>query len=320
MRDERPVLVLSELDDYTADAVIMELRKRDVPVVRLDPGKDFPSTVTFAVRLDDAGRWTGDLMTGTRRLDLASVRAVYRRRPSPHTPSPELDEQDACFAAKEARHGFSGILANLPNCLYVNHPDANRAADVKVRQLKVASNLGLRVSTTLVTNDLGQARAFAAEQGQVVYKPLTFVRYLTPDGPQTIWTRPVHADEIDETVAGTAHLFQSLVDKVADLRITVVGEEVFCVRIDSTPPQLDWRYDYDRLTYTWCDPPAELIGPMISYLRNFGLAFGCFDFGLTERGEPVFFECNPNGQWGWLEEQTGAPITAAFADLLKGGA
>lgn len=83
-------------------------------------------------------------------------------------------------------------------------------------------------------------------------------------------------------------------DKVADLRITVVGDQIFCVRIESDSGLLDWRYDYDRLTYAWCDPHPELI-------------------------EPVLFECNPNGQWGWLEDQTGAPITAAFADLLQGG-
>lgn len=58
---------------------------------------------------------------------------------------------------------------------------------------------------------------------------------------------------------------------------------------------------------------------MISYLKRMGLAFGCFDFGLTESAETVFFECNPNGQWSWLQERTEAPIAEAFADLLKGG-
>lgn len=183
MRDERPVLVLSELDDFTADCVIMALQARDVPVVRLDPGVDFPGAASFAARLDDGGFWTGQLMTETRRLDLSSVRAVYRRRPSPHTPSPEMDAQAARFVAKEARHGFSGILANLPNCLYVNHPNANRRADVKVTQLKVAASVSLRVPPSLVTNNLKQARAFAAKHGSVVYKPLTFVRYVAPDGP-----------------------------------------------------------------------------------------------------------------------------------------
>lgn len=317
VKEKRSVLVLSELDDYTADAVTVRLLERGVPVVRLDPGTDFPAAATFASRLDD-GRWTGSLMTATRCLDLASVRAVYRRRPSPHQLSPYLDEQAARFSVKEARHGFSGILANLQDCLYVNDPDANRAADVKVRQLRIAAELGMRVPPSLVTNDVAQARAFATEQ-DVVYKSMTFLRYVTEDGPRTIWTRPVRPDEIDESIAGTAHLFQRLVKKVADLRITVVGERVFCVRIESDPPQLDWRHQYDKLRYTWCDPPAELTELMVTYLNRLGLAFGCFDFGLTEENEAIFFECNPNGQWGWLEDATGAPITAAFADLLQGG-
>ncbi|MGH3889570.1 MAG: hypothetical protein ACRDYA_24270 [Egibacteraceae bacterium] len=29
-------------------------------------------------------------------------------------------------------------------------------------------------------------------------------------------------------------------------------------------------------------------------------------------------ECNANGQFGWLEAETGLPITAAMADLLIG--
>ncbi|MEL5957639.1 hypothetical protein AADR41_23270 [Streptomyces sp. CLV115] len=31
-------------------------------------------------------------------------------------------------------------------------------------------------------------------------------------------------------------------------------------------------------------------------------------------------ECNPNGQWAWLEDAAGLPITAAIADLLESGA
>lgn len=51
----------------------------------------------------------------------------------------------------------------------------------------------------------------------------------------------VSADEIDDGVAGTAHLFQERVSKTADVRVTVIGSRVFCVRIDSD--LLDWRTD-----------------------------------------------------------------------------
>jgi hypothetical protein len=40
-----------------------------------------------------------------------------------------------------------------------------------------------------------------------------------------LWTQRVEPDEIDENVAGTAHLLQAeVLDKVANLCITVVGD------------------------------------------------------------------------------------------------
>jgi len=84
-----PVLVVTQLDDATADGVIEELNRRSVPVVRLDPG-DLPAAVTVHARVGDAGL-VGGLRTTTRAADLDRVRSVYWRRPSPYNP-PEVVE------------------------------------------------------------------------------------------------------------------------------------------------------------------------------------------------------------------------------------
>lgn len=47
-----------------------------------------------------------------------------------------------------------------------------------------------------------------------------------------------------------------------------------------------------------------------------GLKFGAFDFIETAPGEVIFLECNSNGQYGWLEETLGLPISHAIADEL----
>jgi D-alanine-D-alanine ligase-like ATP-grasp enzyme len=47
-----------------------------------------------------------------------------------------------------------------------------------------------------------------------------------------------------------------------------------------------------------------------------GLAFGAFDFVVTPDNEWVVLECNPEGQWGWIEENTGLPIADAIAKYL----
>lgn len=51
-------------------------------------------------------------------------------------------------------------------------------------------------------------------------------------------------------------------------------------------------------------------------MRAFELNFACFDIAVTKTNEAVFFECNPNGQWLWVENLTGLPIGKAIADEL----
>lgn len=315
--DPRPVLVITADNDPTADYVISELGERGVPIARFDAA-DFPHTVEMTANFGDSGL-TGHLVTSSRSVNLEEVRALYYRRPASFSFA-HLDSQDARFATAQARYGFGGVLANLPGCLYVNHPHRIADAEFKPAQLATAVAVGLSIPPTIITNDPMRARDFVAAVDRAVYKPLWSTPYATRDVAKTVWVREVKAGELDERVAGTAHLFQQCVAKVADLRVTVIGEKVFGVRIESSDGLLDWRYDYNQLTYAAAELPPALVTAMHAYLARFNLVFGCFDFALTATGGIVFLECNPNGQWAWMSEPTGLPMTAALADLLEKGA
>ncbi|OJF13459.1 hypothetical protein [Couchioplanes caeruleus] len=79
---------------------------------------------------------------------------------------------------------------------------------------------------------------------------------------------------------------------------------------------LDWRTDYDSLSYsvvTVPDPVREAVRRLLARLR---LRFGALDFIVTPHDEWIFLEINPNGQWAWLQDATGLPIAAAIADAL----
>jgi hypothetical protein len=239
MADSRTVLVVTNLDDPTADLVIEELNTRGVPVMRVDSG-DFPADLQLSA-FAAGGRgqlWWGRLETPTRVAHLEAVRALYYRRPSGFV-FPHLSEQDARFAVAQARHGLGGVLTCLPGCLYVNHPNRIGDAEYKPAQLAAAVSVGFTVPATLITNELETARAFVKEHGAVICKPLALPPYILDGVSCTMLTTEVEPDDLDDTVAATAHLFQARVDKVADARVTVIGERVFCVRIDSG--LLDWR-------------------------------------------------------------------------------
>ncbi|MFE4668457.1 ATP-grasp ribosomal peptide maturase [Streptomyces sp. NPDC056716] len=314
--DGRPVLVCTEHEDATADLVIAELNRRRVPVLRFDPGRDFPSPVVLAARVG-AGGWGGRLTVGDRTADLSAVRALFHRRPSPYPTG--SGEQAARFAAQENRRGLGGVLGALPDCLYLSHPQAVARAEYKPAQLDAAARVGFTVPATLITNDPMEAKAFCAAQ-PTIYKPLHAGAYEVDGEPAGIWAAVVEAGEVDGAVSHSAHLFQALVPKVADVRAVVVGEQVFSARITAPPGVVDWRAEYQSLTYEPVACPEETRRALVRFLAVFGLNFGAFDFAVTADGGWWFLECNPNGQWAWLEDAAGLPITTAIADLLENGA
>jgi hypothetical protein len=59
--------------------------------------------------------------------------------------------------------------------------------------------------------------------------------------------------------------------------------------------------------------------PWRSVLAGFGLSYGCFDFAIGADGTWWYLECNAAGQWAWLEDETGLPMSRSFANLLAQG-
>jgi glutathione synthase/RimK-type ligase-like ATP-grasp enzyme len=52
-------------------------------------------------------------------------------------------------------------------------------------------------------------------------------------------------------------------------------------------------------------------------MHRLGLDFGAIDLAYSkDTKEYYFLEVNPAGQWLWLEEELGLPITKALVDYL----
>jgi ATP-grasp ribosomal peptide maturase len=307
-----PILILTCADDPTSDVVVSALNDRGIPLFRCDPADVLTGRLEVTAQF---GAERSRLQTQTRTVDLDSVRSVYYRRPSSYTAPPMMTAQDGLFAKEQAKHGMAGIVAGVRG-RWVNHIWRSLEAEFKPTQLAAAHDAGFLVPPTIITNRVDDARAFAENHESIVYKPLQNTELLGPDGTAAaIWVDDVVPPDLDESVGSTLHLFQRRVDKVADVRVTVIGNETFSVRIDS--PYLDWRRDYEQVTYTVIDTPQDVARRCRRYLDGFGLLFGAFDLGIAHDGSWVWYECNTAGQWHWLELETGLPMTAALADLLE---
>jgi len=317
------ILVLTTPQDPTADAVIEHLRHLGTALVRWDTAA-FPTEHTLSATFT-YGTWSGGIRRDDRMfVDLERIRSVLYWRPGRFQLPAGMSPADQVMAAAEARHAIGGLLAALPaEVLWVNDPLHTAAAEYKPLQLEVAARCGLPVPRTVLSNDATDVTRLAdLVAGPVVCKPLTGLTF-TQDGHQIskTYTTVIDAAAIDPAAfRATAHLVQEYLGKELEARVTVVGERVFTVAIHagSETARIDWRADYDRLYYEHIPTPDDIADAVCRYLKELGLAFGAFDFAITPGGEWVLLECNPAGQWLWLEEATGLPIAAAVAELLAG--
>jgi len=318
-------LIITADDDTTADLVADALAVRGGKTARVDVG-DFPISLSVTGTIGPDGVWRGELLTANgAAVDLESIDAVYYRRPTRFRLPDHLRPADRRFAEAEAHRGLGGLLTALP-ARWVSHPARIADAEAKPAQLQRAAACGFRLPRTLISNDPDKVRAFAEQiAGPLVYKPLSPGILREPDGLRAIYTTRIEAADIDdwldpEAIRLAPHQFQECVtSKAYDLRVTAVGDRLFPVAIHTADPdQLDWRTDYDTLTYQHVELSTGVIAGIHCYLAAADLAFGAFDFVADRAGTLWWMECNPNGEWGWLTEAIEVPIADALAELLLG--
>ncbi|GAA3983763.1 ATP-grasp ribosomal peptide maturase [Thermobifida alba] len=308
------VLILTNTHDPTADDVIMRLRDRGTPVFRLDPA-DFPQRAVLHSEISADG-WLGTLATEHRTLDLSTVTGVWYRRPRRFLLPEQMSRAERGWAADEARRGFGGIINTLPG--WLNPPAAIGRAEYKPYQLHQAVRAGLAVPRTLVTSDPEQARAWCAQVGDVVYKPLGAATWSEDGSHYAVYTTPLSPDEWgDPAIGRTAHLFQRRLDKQYEVRLTMVDDQAFpaAIHAHSDRSRTDWRTDYKALTYSIPPVPRRVLAGACTLLRLLDLRYAALDF-VVEQGQWWFLEANPNGQYGWIQHQTGQQIGDAIADAL----
>jgi glutathione synthase/RimK-type ligase-like ATP-grasp enzyme len=320
------VLIVTGMDDVHADAVIPLLEQADEQVVRLNTD-NFADNATFTI---DSQGWTGafELRDSARSLALDEVTSVWYRKPVPIKPRPDLAFAPARdFAAGEYEAFLRCLYGLLADKFWISDYWRIRAASQKLPNLRIAAQLGLRTPRTMVTTNDADARRFAEDCGwSLLAKPFALTTFKTQAETHTSWdsfSTKVNFDTFERLAPSLAlapTLLQQYVDKLVELRVTIVGRSLFCTSIDSQKhafAQEDWRaVDVEELAHQEFNLPLGIAEKLLAFNHRHGLEFSTHDLIVDRAGDFVWLECNPNGQWLWIEELTGQPIARAISDLL----
>lgn len=316
------VLILSSTDDKHAQKVNEILLSMNVGVDFLKLN-DLIQTADIAFEIG-TGNKVCSFEKAEKSFDLQEYSSIWYRRPGSVRAPQFFEPWISKMVESEARSAVDGIFRSL-NCLWVNAPANNLACADKLWQLQMAQKSGFTVPETLVTNKPHLVREFFDRcGGQVIYKLMgeqTNLAIPANENPRGVSTLPLRQEDLPhlEQVSFSPHMFQRCVQKAYDIRVTVVGSEIFGTRIDSQSGRgkVDWRHDYS-VDIEAFSLPEEISDQCLLLTKRLGLNYGAIDFILTKEGQYIFLEINCGGQYMWIEVRTQQPISLAVARLLTG--
>jgi hypothetical protein len=314
------ILVVSNEDDPHADAVISHLK--DQSVFRLNT-ETLLAESEFNFLLEKKQYSSAFSAYNTHIADISNINRVYYRRPiKPKTEATKFSD----IIIDEAWGALYHALNSLTHIKWLGHPHFDKINSSRILQLTKAQQIGFDIPETIISKDAKKIIEFCRHFEYVIVKPLQARGIVQNE----IWT-PYFSEKINSKelvdlateLSLTYNYIQKYIPKKKEWRITIVGREIFPCVIDSQKAKSelaksDWRkVTSESIPHYYEALPKAVESKILRYMDELGLSFGAMDLIEDIDGNWYFLECNPNGQWLWIEELTGQPIAKSIAKWLS---
>lgn len=324
------ILLFTNKEDEHPTNVIKYLMAWKVPVFRFN---------TECLLTDyEFEWWCGDAEMDFRLKNLKNgieiyghdITAIWDRRPmKPETLPIESEFEGVNEHILEEAHSFLSFLRYyLKDIFSIGSIVQDRPSDSKMLQMAVARSVGMKLPRTIFSNRKRPVCDYFKDHSELLLKPLsTSDVYMEKENMEYVFysmkvPMPNIESQPEEAFSQTVTFAQTYIPKQYELRVTVVCDDVIACKIDSQAQsddtgKIDWRQGYEHgLKHEIVQLPVVVSNQCRAYLSKLGLNFGCFDFIVTPQGDYYFLECNPNGQWLWIEIETGFDISKVVASNL----
>ena len=288
-------LVISSTIDYSSDLICYELERRGKSYLRINRDHFAEYKILYSFEAD----CLSITMDGsTYKITSNTLRSVYYRAPVFLRSGKKYTLQEQLY-----RSQWSAFIRNLiifDKAKWVNHPVATYRAENKMYQLQCAKRFNFEVPTTYIGNSF--PTDISREHTYIVKSLDTALFYDNGQEMFTYSTMVTGQELLDAEIKSAPIIIQDCLLDKTDLRVTVIGNEIFAVSITKNGQKIkgDWRQNTkEELAYNRIDLPPKIHQQIIGFMRFLGLEFGGIDFALVN-GEYYFIEVNPTGEWGWL--------------------
>ena len=315
------------------DAHIPFVQKHlSVPFIIIDP-QDIVQGEELSFSLDTIEGVSYDRII-LKGVDITDVQGVWYRKPQPiDARSLPVADNFKDYSRTAIERLTMQLLSSFGDAVWISDYYAQQRANNKTLQIRVAQQLEFSVPPTIVTSSKQAAEAFMKKHGTCVSKPLT-TTYPKVKGEQKLLLTTLINNDLRPNLTNlhlAPSIFQKAIDVDVEARAIVVGEQIFGAEVRSDLPaskesreRVDSRIRDNRYGHyegsvhiKALELPISLQKKCIAHCKALGLNFGAIDLIRDTEGVWWFLENNPNGQWAYIEAETGQPIGRAIANLLS---
>lgn len=304
---DNTILIITHREDYTCDFVVNKLNHRNIKYKRFN----CEDIINNKYKVDSNLKL---IFEGE-----SSFKSVWFRRtklPIITTQSPS----NFIYLLNEYENLLKNLFCTI-DAKWLSDPFSIYQAENKLYQLKVAKKIGFKIPNTLITNSKEELKSFYSNNSKnLIIKPLSQSKFENNNEIEFLFTNILKEEHIEELYNYdlTPCIYQEHIEKSIEFRVTVVGETIFIAGIDSQSIELtrtDWRKG--KLKFFKEELPSEIKEKCILLVKSLNLRFGAIDLIKDKYGNYIFLEINPNGQWAWIENETGLEISDSIINELS---
>lgn len=310
--NEIDVLIVSNTLDLATDYVCVELNDRGVKYLRLNRDK----LEQYEICLDVLDCLLEITIGAESFIVTEKLKSVYYRAPIYLR---DIYKQKISIEDQLSRTQWTAFVRNLGmfrNSRWMNSTEATFIAENKMLQLRIAKQIGFNCPHTIVSNTV---LANLIENKSYIVKSIDTALLQFGKNEAFVYANVVTGKEFalyNNHIAPV--ILQDYIKPKIDIRVTVVGNRVFAVKILKNGKGVDgdWRTFKHDIAFIPFDLPPEIALQCKTIVSELGLYFGGIDL-IDSDGTYFFIEINPTGEWGWLINSANLPIHKAICDFLE---
>lgn len=324
---EKVLIITHSLDNECIDIVSNKLRELNAEPIRFNVD-EYPLKYALSTCYENK-EWKVYLDYQGERTSIDDITALWYRR-SHNLGSGLSNILEGEFLSSvhgEVRATLFGMLESL-NCFQIGKFSQYRRLDSKEEQMKIATYLGIKVPETCITNNPDEAKRFVKAHPNGVISKMQSSFAINKNGVESVvFTNVIKEEDLEniDTLQYCPMQFQVKLEKALELRVTIVGDQIFTFAIDSQKldnAKVDWRREGVLLLKDWkpYELPKELNEKLLQMMDIYQINYGAIDIIVTPENEYFFLEINSAGEFFWLDRLIDGAISDQIAKVLLGKA